>query len=434
MAIAKLIGKNTGWITESDDLWISENYDKPPRQLVAGLLSRLFDDIDLRYPTDSDKACAIIAIARQNNFSRTKADVDKERFEKLVSLPIVQSDAIFALFVLWWKGYTNEDVENAVSSLETDRHDFNSAILHALKDLRIHKRDAQSKKDTYKEQRLNKIGRDLFKLRHKVSVTYTNPYGTAHLKVFREVQYRRGFRWYFNEMPNDYLGIYASVRRLDPSLISFPLRHLMFIAAGDYDYLARMWSNGANRDALIEKLLEGYGKIVDEQIIPASYAFVEHISKTNRSLVLSEIFECWKNKCHAAVSMLCITQVEGLLWDFADYLNSHGVPIYKIDTDKKINYCKWDSKNKTYKRYDGKIETVAAIHHSGRELLRHTRLSSDINHELYYYLIDDFYEDRNSLLHRSISGRNLETEAASALFCLLAVIDDIQEYVKKTRL
>jgi hypothetical protein len=128
--------------------------------------------------------------------------------------------------------------------------------------------------------------------------------------------------------------------------------------------------------------------------------------------------------------------VEGILWDFAAYLNRRNICIYKtVPGGKKPRHLPypWDTKTKQYSQKrlaTGRPDYDHNPKHklmSARHMLDKTRLGEYFHKELFDYLIGDFYDERNDLAH-GLPCASRET-AARAVLCLGAVLTTISRVV-----
>lgn len=143
----------------------------------------------------------------------------------------------------------------------------------------------------------------------------------------------------------------------------------------------------------------------------------------NRSNFIKEIKSNFFSKYYISSTLVTITQTEGLIWDFAKFINSDELKIYYEKNNQFFPY-NWDKSKQIY------IENKKRLT-SARSLLLETRLQEVIPFDLYSFLISEFWDNRNSLAHGDILNRNLKSDSISSLLCLMAVLMFIVRYFKK---
>ena len=111
--------------------------------------------------------------------------------------------------------------------------------------------------------------------------------------------------------------------------------------------------------------------------------------------LLEESKKCFNENCFLATALICVTQIEGLIWDFASLLNNNNIYIYKeINNKYKKEYYpyKWLEDQDKYSKYslDGKPDYSKNTRiNSVCSLLNNTKLKKIIYQEIYTFLIDE---------------------------------------------
>ena len=131
--------------------------------------------------------------------------------------------------------------------------------------------------------------------------------------------------------------------------------------------------------------------------------------------IIKELIECFKNKFFSATICLCLPLIEGILWDFATYLQQLTKSIF-LDND----YSKIKSKN-------GKIISNPTI----GAMLNHTDLNNIFDDSFIKYFCNELYNERNPILHGRKMESFTEVNAAKKIATLEYVLITIEEYIKQ---
>ena len=155
----------------------------------------------------------------------------------------------------------------------------------------------------------------------------------------------------------------------------------------------------------------------------------------DRSEPIQEIEKCYRQKCFLAVALVGITQAEGVIWDFASYLNGRNIRVFRRSgKDGRIYHpYPWDRTLSRYRRlnhprWDSSVKLTSA-----RAVLEQTRVGNIISPELYSYFVDEFYDDRNNLAHGRIGARNIEADAIAAILAFHACLHEVARYLSEVR-
>ena len=143
-----------------------------------------------------------------------------------------------------------------------------------------------------------------------------------------------------------------------------------------------------------------------------------------------------------STGLIAVTQCEGIVWSYSHFLTAKGIRICKTVKDgRKTKYSPylWDLTQGNYKdlrssgrprhqlvrpgrRNAGRPVTV----NSARGLIEDTALHVVFPVELWDYLLNGFFDERNSLAH----GKLLVTKrmAVQSLLCLYELIHSIDDF------
>ena len=226
---------------------------------------------------------------------------------------------------------------------------------------------------------------------------------------------------YFNE----WFFLSSKLIYNNPEDYFFPFRffHSSF-SAKLYIDVRTIWERNKDIDEVLEFLFKYVKKRKFFEQIKSLFETIDKGSfNKNRSKFVQEIKDNFDKKNYLSSTLVTITQIEGLIWDFAKFINSDEVKIYYEKKSKYYPYI-WNEDNQSYFQDNRMLTSV-------RSLLLKTRLQEIISFDLYSYLISEFYDDRNYLSHGDILNRNLKSDAISSLLCLVAVLRFLAKYDKK---
>jgi hypothetical protein len=246
------------------------------------------------------------------------------------------------------------------------------------------------------------------------------------LEAFRR---RMGDTGFFISFDYEILMNYYYIDFYDPDLVDFPLRFLVHLPLNFYKDLQNKWKETKNKDEIIKIIDCFYLKSDLFEIIKSRCKDLENIISSFRLDVIKELKICFEKEYYTSATLLSVTQTEGILWDFAKYLNRKNIRIFKIKGSKiKQRYYpyEWDYDNKKYKnlKASGYPEYSKREILSARMLLEKTRLGEYFYSQVYNYLIDEFYDERCDLAHGNLlSDRNT---ALKAILCLYSVLLSIK--------
>jgi hypothetical protein len=419
VVIAHTPERNTFELEYQDIIWIEANKDVKPLTFIRGILKRRFDNYSARFRTPRSLAKACFDIYRSCPSYFAKMQVDEELIERLHSSK--KSDSILVAFRDLCRGYTDDEIIITQKDLDKDEQRYLKLLDFMVKINQTQVNILGRKRKEITKERLKDNISSLEEIRKMIKMIYRNPSGAARTKLYFNALNRRvpsTISLLF--APNDYLGFEYKINARDPKRLMFPLRFLTHIPAKTYDTFELKWLKGANRDQLILSLVDSDSDdrsfFNDLRILSSELGSKININRLNQ---VEELEKTYFGNCFTSTALLAVTLTEGIIWDFAAYLNKKRLKIYCKKSDKYYPY-EWDHKQKKYKRIKDKTPIANKEYKltSARSLLQKTRLGSIIPESLYSFLIEEFYDDRNELMHGNFAKRNMKVDAIGALLCL----------------
>lgn len=212
---------------------------------------------------------------------------------------------------------------------------------------------------------------------------------------------------------------------LNPQEIDFPFRFFYSSVTADiYSKIRDMWYQNKTKNEILDYLSKFTSKKKYFHNLTTLYQGLAkaNISDTRESY-FKELSIVYRKKCYLATSLLAITQTEGIIWDFSEYLNRKD---FKIFEKQNGHYYPYTLDNRSRKYNLDKKYYITSI----RQILLKTRMGEIIPFDLYSYLISEYYDDRIYIAHGNIAGRNLKSDAIAALLVLRAVIMLAHQYTE----
>jgi hypothetical protein len=279
--------------------------------------------------------------------------------------------------------------------------------------------------------------RELKQIEQLVMLTKdVDPDRLAENKVSFAVFYRRRMFWrIFRSSPSDYVGIETLLDYKDPDAVSFPLRFMsQLMAAGDYLRLRRKWMTGTPKEEILLAVQDGdpsEGTGLVDELLDLNQRILPYL-RQDRSGAIQELEESYRRECFLAAALVGITQVEGIIWDFASYLNRRNIRVFRRAGlgGRALHPYPWDRELCRYKRTLSPHWDTSIRLRSARAVLEHTRVGGIIAPELFSYLVDEFYDDRNPLAHGRTGARNFQTDAIAAVLAFYACMQELARYLK----
>jgi hypothetical protein len=418
-----------------DSSWIKSHLSDPPVEFARGILGLKFDDAEAQFPTEKHLAAGIIEIAKTCDYEFGKNSIDRPKWESLIAMTLDRPLDVIQSFQDLYLGYSPEDVQIARASLSKDKKRYLRRIDSARRANNSELRIAKKRGDKRWIQRFEKNGKELDSVRESIISRFQHDHLIALRKASYAVQERRhsSVMSYFADS-GDYLGLTWTLRDLDPKGLTFPLRYLHQLEAAHYEHLRKEWIAGSSHDSIMLYLQYLVPILIHSSEIGDIADKARTLAGFDVLVGISEIKTCWDSECYLAVTLVSLTQLEGLLWSFAEYLNRRNIRIFHRDKSNGLKYrpYAWD---KATKQYIDHTKTGRATFakkkeiHSARQLLLYTRLSDYINVDLWEYLVADLYSMRNLYAHGNLIGRNQRADAVASFLALWTCMNDISNTV-----
>lgn len=135
---------------------------------------------------------------------------------------------------------------------------------------------------------------------------------------------------------------------------------------------------------------------------------------SNRSSLIEEAIECYKQGYYGATISLIIPQIEGVIWDYAEYFNRKFNNVYRIEDDKHYLLTLSGKEMDNY--------TVG-------NLLKQSEFGKVLDQDLLCYFCDELYNERNPIFHGRDNTFSSKFNAAKKLCSFEYVIEQINEHL-----
>lgn len=209
----------------------------------------------------------------------------------------------------------------------------------------------------------------------------------------------------------------------DAARVSFPFRFLIHAPLRAYHGLLKEWKSTADAAVVTEQIAD--------QVFSAEYAdtlrrlfkatlMAAEPEAADIEKVIEELRDALTNRRLQTVTLLGVTQAEGMIWRYADILNKSGTPIFRSlprqppnQGDKKYAVM-WDRLN-AFPEYDAttgeKVDSQELTSVYG--LLSKTQMEQVFRPTAVDFVIADYTNDRNGLAHGTlIADKRLAVQAA----------------------
>jgi len=428
------VKKNTYRLSVGDLDWIGKNQSLSSIDILKGLLKRRFDNIDLRKFNKKRYADVATKFLENNKRIFSKSYPRKNYYKTYFLLPTDAHNEKISKFKEVVLGFSSGDVQNEKKYLTKDKKLYLRKIDEKINE--NEKLKKKSKKEGLKkeEEYKNNIENLKWIRKNEVEVVFLDPEIAARLRCRYKVEKERGHVFDLSpvrEIEFDYLHINPKLWAYDASVIDFPLRFLGNITIDVYEGMRLDWKEGTSKEELIESI-----EIQDEEFFDKYLrrVFKVNLDKINKERLdlLEEIKYCYLNEKYASTTVLTLTQIEGILWDLADYLNKRRRFIYKKKKKAKLHYYPylWDEKTNKYKKVKKTGYPEYEINNyltSARDLLEKTRVREFLPKLLVSYFINEFFDERNQIMYGRLELLTEKTTATSALLALFALLDFMKD-------
>jgi len=418
---------------------IYHNLDLPPRDFIFEILKDKFDSPRRRFNSDEKLALACHEIVKLHKFAFDQNPIDKNLWIKFRQSRRAHPEKVLLAHRQIWRGYSEDEVKNIELHILKDKKIFQNAMAKALRRNSILRKRAfkvgnHKRVKAYKENeaKLNEI-------KKKIEGAFTqSPEVLARCKLVHRTLHRRRRGLGVLTAPDDYIHVLFNIQTNNPDLIEFPLRFMGHLPCTTYNALSLKWLKGYSRDEMMLTLIDIDGNSIPDickRLLAADERLAGQLG-CRRSIAFKEIEASYESGHYIAATLLSTTQTEGVLWDFARYLNRRNIRIFKEGRPSWICWpYLWNRDKNVYIDINHKTRRPICnkkkrIYGAGG-LLDKTRLGSFIHPSIISYLVDDFIQDRNPLMHGVIKDRDYKPDAIAAINCIMACYYEILEYVKK---
>ncbi len=429
---------NSYVLSNEDKSWMDKHRNDEPSKFVRGILKRRFDDYKQHFRNMGSLAVGCREIVKANPwaFGRFRGAMPKDA-QAFLSLNDHTTHDTIRKFRDLSRGYSDDDVLATQKEIHKDKLRFFSLVrqMKRKNKRRLRKMEQMRRQDACDSLRRNE--KQLYEIEKSLPCIFDDVENAARRKL-AHLSFARRHPGVFGTWlsPDDYFSIGATVRSCDPDRILFPLRFLVHYPARLVESLRYRWESGLNREELL--LSFDVGEHADRTIFDGIRTDLEKPNNRLQSNRLSEINELesiYSQGCFTSSVLLAITVTEGIIWDFAEYLNREGKKIFKKTGKVKPKYhpYQWDHNTGKYKSLIHGVPQAdmrrGSELRSARALLKETRVGNYICEELYSYLIDEFYDDRNNFAHGFFRGRNMKAEAIASVLCLCMCVRQISQHL-----
>jgi len=430
--------KNSYKLSSYNVGWIYDNLDLPPRDFIFELLKNKFDNPKRRFNKDEKLALACQEIVKLHKYEFHHNPIDKNLWIKFRQGQRDRPDKVLLAYRQLWRGYSEEEVINIEKNISKDKKIFQNVLVKALRRNSVLMRSARKDRNLPRVEAYKKNEENLHAIEKKISDAFAqNPEVLSRCKLVHRTLYRRRRGLGVLTTPDDYLHVLLNIQRHDPNLIEFALRFMGYLPAITYDLLSLLWLRKYSRDELMLGSVAIEGNSIPDvckRLLAGDEILAEQLC-CRRSIPFKEIAASYECGHYIAATSLATTQTEGILWDFARYLNRRNIRIFKKGRPSGV--CRpylWNKDKNAYVDTNPKTKRPICSKkriYGARALLDKTRLGSFIHPRLISYLVDDFTQDRNPLMHGVVKDRDYKPDAIAAINCIMACYYEILEYVKK---
>lgn len=212
------------------------------------------------------------------------------------------------------------------------------------------------------------------------------------------------------------------VDRCDADRVTFPFRFLIHSPLRTYRGLLDEWKKTKDAAAVARNLAaEVFTGAYGDTLIALfnETPFAKDADAAAITGVLTELRDALLNRRLQSVTLLAVTQAEGMIWRYAALLNSSGYDVYEVNNGMKIaGRFLWNGQTLAYltSPKNAKQKLAAKPMNSGRDLLSRTRIEQAFRPNVVDQVIAEYADDRNSLAHGSlIADERLAVQAALLL-------------------
>ena len=430
------VNKNNLEPTVRDIEWLYANLDLNDRDFIVELLRQGFPQQKHLYASDEKLASACKTIAGHCDHEFQKNVSDQQALASLLNTTPEDSMLVMCRFRNLWRGYTESELGIVKASLSADQTRLHSAITSMLEANNAALNAAKTQRNKHLQERLEANHKRLVGLMKPLHDLFAHPDTAAKHKMVAAVRQRRhgpnvslmeGFGF------DAYLYFEWTLRACDPAHVDFPLRFLWQLPVNTYSALRKRWKETGDTAVVVRELGDSVRSEAFHDFLARACAQLAVHGMPDRTDAIQQASTCFHAKCSLAATLVAITQTEGLLWDFADHLNAHGVHIYQTQgSGRRVSRCpyNWDPSSQQY-GMDGKNQHVLNTNEpllTARNLLERTPVGKYMPEHLFGYLVDEFYDDRINITHGTTQRRDWAVDEINAFLCLQTVLRELVRY------
>lgn len=135
---------------------------------------------------------------------------------------------------------------------------------------------------------------------------------------------------------------------------------------------------------------------------------------SDRCSLIEEAIECYKQGYYGATISLIIPQIEGVIWDYAEYFNRKFENVYRIEGDR---------------RYLLTLNGKELDNYTVGNLLKQSEFGKVLDQNLLSYFCDELYNERNPIFHGRDHTFSSKFNAAKKLCSFEYVIEQINTHL-----
>lgn len=430
-------------LTLKDIDWIANNSYKNPNPVTFcnKLVTRIIKNNNLNKSIIRENKIDTLKKIAEYQKSHFHNQIDKTNLKNLLNLKDISFKKYAVHYRDLWRGYKDIDINIKSAELIAKKEDIENRInkLKQETENQLLKLSVASNPAKYNKLKINIDNiiqiEDEFK-DHFSDITFLAELVLCYETNLRRYPYLFKLGKVFNLNDGaDYFDY--RLRNLDPMIELFPLRFMIHLPVSHYYDIYNDWLKhnhlGKNFDIDLKDSI--VVEIIDNIISNHSGLIPKEFK--NRNAAYEELKNCWIGQYYIAMTMLATTQTEGTIWDLAEYLNKRNIRIYKKEDHKYYPYI-WTETDHKYERIANSNPRRRGFKYnrgiritSARALLKNTRLRYFFPEAVYSYLVDEFSEDRNKLLHGNIENKNYRSEAIISILVLSSLSKDIKDVVNR---
>ena len=417
--------------------YLEDGIGRTPREQVDGLAA-MRGRKRRRSMSDADRAAFCSALIQELKSWLSTSTGDKARLAAFSAIGASPSTVMRAFHILT-VGYDSRALRSATTRAK--REHARLLKLVAAKKQRHSRLESRAGDGTTKALHRLYVAR-LDALEKEVGDYFQDP-GALALQWLNEERARRRYGnltpFAFRSHFSDVAGLFEiRIERFDAAGMFFPFRFCRTLPLSLLRQLRSDWTRGGTLDMMRSRV---EAEISWPDIFKEMRATVTQLSGAlapSRAIAIEELESCWDAQYYLATATLAVTQVEGVLWDFATHLNARGTRIYGNAKGARFPY-RWDHAAGAYTDFTpGTKRPVLNVKKSrpllsARALLISTRMVEFITPDVHTFLVSEHYRDRCIYAHGSGDVRDNRSDAVMALLCLHEVLRQIQGRVAPGR-